>query len=168
MRVRTLWEARAEETVWDVRVEESAEWLKAEMSGFGQGEMGGRDKPGSWALFLSLSPLTLSLTSDWNCKMVGLSVGGWWCVSVSGWLAGRGEGWVSRHGPLHKMVSQTGPLQQHSDTPHSHARYSNAANVVLGVSLPPLHWTISDTHLNSSVMWPAMWAAGRKWPVFLH
>lgn len=59
--------------------------LKTETSGcFGQGELGGRQT----RKLDFLSFVILSLTSNWNWKMVGLCVGGWVKRCVSGWVAG--------------------------------------------------------------------------------
>lgn len=104
--------------------------LKAEMSGVGRGEMGRRH-------IRKLDFSGFFLSPDWNCKMVGLFVGGdVYLVVVTGGCPNKDlcTKW------FHKQAPRS---QQHSDTPQSHARYSNAANVVLAVSLPPLLSSVS-------------------------
>lgn len=91
-------------------------------------------------------------TSDWSCKMVVgvcLCVWGWMVMFGCGWAATQGAGgWVSRHGPLHKAVSQTGPCSS-TVTPLNHmhaAQLWRLLSLSITSSSSP---SFSDIHLKS-------------------
>lgn len=91
-------------------------------------------------------------TSDWSCKMVVgvcLCMWGWMVMCGCGWVATQGAGWwVSRHGPLHKAVSQTGPCSS-TVTPLNHmhaAQLWRLLSLCITSSSSP---SFSDIHLKS-------------------